>query len=288
MGLFPAGKYDLLESQGTDVHLRNNKGARFMSKYDAEHLELSTRDRVARAMVKEVAEGSGGPNGGVYADMTYHPAGYLAKMQPALVKTYLKIGINPEQEWLEVAPTCHFIMGGLQVNSDWRTKIPGLYAIGECAAGVHGANRLSQNALAEVLVSGSVAGRVAATSEAEQSLLPIDSDAVRNVETMIKSFFSTKKSDSPNQLRSKLQTVMWDNAGVVRSAKRLNKALNEIENIKLLLAQQKCTLASCKYNQELVQGIENYFLATTAEAIIHSALHREESRGGHFSGGFSR
>lgn len=264
------------------VHLRNNKGERFMSKYDLEHLELSTRDRVARAMLKEVAAGLGGPNGGVYADMTYHPAGYLAKMQPALVKTYHKIGINPEKDWLEVAPTCHFLMGGLRVDADWRTNVPGLYAAGECAAGVHGANRLSQNALAEVLVSGARAGRAAATALGYQSLLPLNLAAVQSAAALIESFFANKVNIIPNKLRNQLQAAMGDNAGVIRSTESLNEALAEIGKIKALLTQQKSTITSYKYNQELVQGLENYFLATAAEAIVRSALCRQESRGGHF------
>jgi succinate dehydrogenase/fumarate reductase flavoprotein subunit len=137
------------------IHLRNSKGERFMEKYDPERMELSTRDRVARAMLTEVREGRGGPNGGVYADMTYHEPGFIAKMQPALYETYRKIGIDPEKDYLEVAPTCHFFMGGMRVNENWQSTVPGLYAAGENGAGVQGGNRLSQNALAELLVSGS-------------------------------------------------------------------------------------------------------------------------------------
>lgn len=264
------------------VQLRNSKGERFMSKYDAERLELSTRDRVARAMIKEVEAGAGGPNGGVYADMTYHPSGYLARMQPGLVKTYSKIGIDPEKEWLEVAPTCHFFMGGLRVDTNWQTNVPGLYAIGECAAGVHGANRLSQNALAEVLVSGARAGRAAAAIVAEKSLLPVEADAVQRVENRLKSFFAAKRGIGPHKLRSRLQNAMWDYAGVIRSAESLQKALAEIKCVKSLLSSQTCGIRAYQYNQELVEGIENYFLAATAEAIIQSALQREESRGGHY------
>jgi succinate dehydrogenase/fumarate reductase flavoprotein subunit len=278
----PASLRGILGALHYYIHLRNNIGERFMYRYDPERLELSTRDRVARAIVNEVAAGLGGPNGGVYADMTYHPEGYLAKMQPALVETYLKIGINPEKEALEVAPTCHFFMGGLRVDPNWQTNINGLYAIGECAAGVHGANRLSQNALAEVLVSGARAGRAAASSNLEQSSAPAAAGAVREIAKRIEAFFVGPGEITPYNLRQKLQATMWKNAGVIRSATSLNMALTEIKQLRALLSAQRCSLTSCKYNQELLEGIENHFLVATAEAIIHSALQREESRGGHF------
>jgi succinate dehydrogenase/fumarate reductase flavoprotein subunit len=156
------------------LHLLNNKGERFMENYDAERLELSTRDRVARAMMTEIRAGRGGPHGGVFGDMTFHEPGYIQEMQPALCETYRKIGIDPEKEYVELTPTCHFFMGGARVDENWRSTVPGLFMAGESGAGIQGANRLSQNALAELLVSGSRGGRAAAKLAGRIEHLAVD------------------------------------------------------------------------------------------------------------------
>jgi succinate dehydrogenase/fumarate reductase flavoprotein subunit len=169
------------------VHLRNKDGERFMANYDPERLELSTRDRVARAMMTEIKEGRGGPHGGVFANMTFQEPGFIAKMQPALYKTYRKIGVDPEKVPLEVAPTCHFFMGGIKVNENWQSSIGGLYAVGENSAGLHGANRLSQNALAELLVSGVRAGRAAAKAALNSVQAPVDPSEAKVVTALTRS-----------------------------------------------------------------------------------------------------
>jgi len=150
------------------LHLLNNKGERFMEKYAPDRLELTTRDRVSRAMLTEVKEGRGGPHGGVFGDMTFQEPGFIARVQPALHETYLKIGVDPEKEYVELTPTCHFFMGGARVDENWQSTVPGLFVVGENAAGIQGANRLSQNALAELLVSGSRAGKGAALVASEK------------------------------------------------------------------------------------------------------------------------
>src|SRR5660398_122054 len=123
-----------------------------MEKYDPERLELSTRDRVSRAIMQEINEGRGTPLGGVYMDLTFNEPGFIKKMTPGLYETYVNLGINPEKDLIEIAPTVHFFMGGLNINTKWETEIPGLFGAGETTGGMHGGNRLSQNALAEVLV----------------------------------------------------------------------------------------------------------------------------------------
>ncbi|HSR10053.1 MAG TPA: FAD-binding protein, partial [Thermodesulfobacteriota bacterium] len=149
------------------LRLLNNAGERFMKNYDPERLELSTRDRVSRAICTEVREGRGGPLGGVFADMSYHEPGFIDKAMPAMCKIYRFIGVEPTRDPVEVAPTCHFFMGGVKVDTNWQATLPGLFAAGETSSGAHGANRLSQNALAELLVSGSRAGRTAARTARE-------------------------------------------------------------------------------------------------------------------------
>ncbi len=114
--------------------LYNAQGERFMEKYDPERLELSTRDRVSRAIMQEVKEGRGTPGGGVYMDMTYQEPGFIAKMTPALYSTYRNMGLDSEKERIEIAPTAHHFMGGMAVDGKWSSGIPGLFGSGECAA----------------------------------------------------------------------------------------------------------------------------------------------------------
>ncbi|WP_227761822.1 FAD-dependent oxidoreductase [Zhaonella formicivorans] len=264
------------------VHLFNNKGERFMEKYDPERLELSTRDRVARAIYTEVKEGRGGPHGGVFADMTYHEPGFIAKMQPALYETYQKIGITPEKDRLEVAPTCHFFMGGVRVDENWQSSVPGLFVTGENAAGVHGANRLSQNALAELLVSGARAGKAAAKLAAEIGQAPVDPREAKTATELAGQMLSREDGIRPVTLRNRLRRLMWEKVAVIRSEASLRGALVELEVLKSQLESQALSLKSRHYNQELVEGLENYFLATVAQCVTKAALLRTESRGAHY------
>jgi succinate dehydrogenase/fumarate reductase flavoprotein subunit len=264
------------------LHLLNSKGERFMQKYDPERLELSTRDRVARAMVTEIREGRGGPHGGVFGDMTYHEPGYIQRMQPALCETYNKFGIDPEKEYVELAPTCHFFMGGVKVDENWQSTVSGLLMVGESGAGIQGANRLSQNALAELLVSGNRSGRAAAGHAAASDLEDIDPAAAIGAVNVAGRMLRRRKGIRPIALRNRLRHLMWEKVGVFRSENSLNSARSELEEIRRELENQALNLTTKNYNQELVEGLENYFLVTTAECVITGALQRAESRGAHF------
>jgi succinate dehydrogenase/fumarate reductase flavoprotein subunit len=264
------------------IHLRNQAGERFMEKYDPQRLELSTRDKVSRAIYTEIKEGRGSPHGGVYADMTYHAPGYIGRMQPALYETYRKIGINPEKDYLEVAPTCHFFMGGAKVDENWQSTISGLFVIGENAAGIHGANRLSQNALAELLVSGTGAGKAAAQFAAEIDQADIEPQAAKTGMGSITQIFTRDTGVRPAALRNRLRRLMWEKVGLYRTASGLHDALKNLEAIKTDLNQQSLSIRSKHYNSELVQCFENYFLFSTAMCVTRAALQRTESRGAHY------
>lgn len=264
------------------VHLRNSQGERFMEKYDPERLELSTRDKVARAIYTEIKEGRGGPHGGVFADMTYHEPGFIARMQPALFETYHKIGVDPEKDYLEVAPTCHFIMGGVKVNETWQSTVPGLFVVGENAAGIHGANRLSQNALAELLVSGSRAGKAAAELAVNIDQAPVDPCEAQTAFEMTDQMLSRREGMRPITLRNRLRRLMWEKAGVFRSESALRSVLEDLEVMEAEPEKQSLDLKSRHYNQELVEALENHFLLAVAKCIIETALRRTESRGAHY------
>lgn len=270
------------------VQLINNKGERFMSKYDPERLELSTRDRVARAIFYEVREGRGGPHGGVFADMTYQEPGFIARMTPALAETYRKIGLDPEKDYVEMAPTCHFIMGGIRVDDNWQSTVVGLYAAGENTAGIHGANRLSQNALAEILVSGSKAGSSAAEFAANTIHSPVNPQVVQRIAKLTEDLIAQDEGIRPVDWRNRLRKLMWENVGVVRSESGLREAVVELKKLKSDLFKQKLTIKSRHFNHELIQALENHFLFTVAQSISEAALQRTESRGAHFRNDFPK
>jgi len=264
------------------LRLLNRKGERFMERYDPERLELSTRDRVARAIYTEVQEGRGGPHGGVFGDMTYHEPGYLDRMIPALCQTYRKIGIEPTRDYVELAPTCHFFMGGVRVDQNWQTSLPGLFAVGENSAGLHGGNRLSQNALAELLVSGARAGKWAAKFARENPPLPVDGREAREAIARADRLLCREKGLRPIELRHRLRTMMWEKVSVIRSEESLQSAGKELEIIEDDLERQAPALRSRIWNQEVAEGLENSFLVKTAHLVIRAAQMRTESRGAHF------
>ena len=280
--LFPNSLRGALAALLYYVHLRNNRGERFMEKYDPDHLELSTRDRVARAIYTEIKEGRGGSHGGIFADMTYQEPGFIARMQPALYQTYQKIGVNPEKDYLEVAPTCHFFMGGVKVDQNWQSTVPGLFAAGENVAGVHGANRLSQNALAELLVSGSRAGKSAAKFASEAPQAPVDPKEAQAVVEPALRMLNREKGLRPIDLRNRLRRLMWEKVAVFRTEPGLKSTLRDLEELRNDLERQALSLKSRHFNQELAEGLENYSLVQVAQCVTEAALRRTESRGAHY------
>jgi len=266
-------------------HLLNSRGERFMQRYDPERLELSTRDRVARAIVTEVAEGRGSPRGGVYCDMRFQPPGFIARQTPALYRTYRQIGLDPEKDMIEVAPTAHFFMGGLVVNEDWAATVPGLFAAGEVAAGVHGANRLSQNALAELLVSGVRAGRSAARHARDVRWRPADPGEVRREEEKVRRLLASSGNRGPRpwQVREQLKEIMWQHVGVIRNAQGLKAARQAISRLRgEVLPATSLATATRLWNADLRQALENEMLLSVAECVLEGATQRTESRGAHY------
>src|SRR5437762_14334924 len=149
--------------------MKNNHGDRFMEKYDPKRMELSTRDVVARAIYTEVKEGSGTPHGGAYLDISHQPAEYVKKKLPSMYHQFKELAdVDITTGPMEVGPTCHYMMGGTRVDAETaQSNVPGLFAAGEAAAGLHGANRLGGNSLSDLLVFGRRAG-LAAAAQAKQ------------------------------------------------------------------------------------------------------------------------
>jgi fumarate reductase (CoM/CoB) subunit A len=250
--------------------LLNIKGERFMKDYDPQRMELSTRDVVARAIATEIQNGRGTPNGGVYLDVTHLPREQIETRLPVMLEQYLAFGVDIRTTPMEVAPTAHHIMGGLRITPECRTTLPGLFACGEVAGGVHGANRLGGNALAETQVFGKRAGEAAGKAERRQK--KVDGAQVKHQQERLDQFMNG--TISPSKVRKLLERAMWDGANIFRNATDLNRALEAADILagKSIRAQTSRNLAECCIVQNM---------CLTASLICRSALLREESRGAH-------
>ncbi|MHC1627040.1 MAG: fumarate reductase (CoM/CoB) subunit TfrA [Methanoculleaceae archaeon] len=250
--------------------LLNADGERFMSRYDPERMELSTRDVVARAIATEILEGRGTPNGGVYLDVSHLPAGTIEERLPTMLEQFLRFGVDIREQPMEVAPTAHHIMGGLRIDKDGRTTLPGLFACGEVAGGVHGANRLGGNALADTQVFGARAGRAAAavTSRAPS----IDDRQIDAICTRFDGYLGG--SVNPAVVRDRLRAAMWEGAGIFRTEDGLKETLRTINELSAanLRAKGPENLKDC-------MTVAN--MCTTASLIVRCAMLRRESRGAH-------
>jgi fumarate reductase (CoM/CoB) subunit A len=250
--------------------LLNRNGERFMKNYDPRRMELSTRDVVARAIATEIRNGRGSPNGGVYLDVTHLPREQIETRLPVMLEQFLRFGVDIRTTPMEVAPTAHHIMGGLRITLECRTTLPGLFACGEVSGGVHGANRLGGNALAETQVFGKRAGDAAGREpEREKKIDPMQ---VKRQQDQLDRFMAGTKS--PSRVRMLLQQAMWDGANIFRNAADLKSALSAASILadKPLKAETPRNLAECC-------TVENMCL--TASLICRCALIREESRGAH-------
>ena len=250
--------------------LLNAKGERFMKNYDPGRMELSTRDLVARAIATEIVQGRGTEHGGVYLDVTHLPREQVETRLPVMLEQFLKFGVDIRNEPMEVAPTAHHIMGGLRITPEGRTTLPGLFACGEVAGGVHGANRLGGNSLADTQVFGKRAGEAAGRSEKREKT--VDLRQVETQEVRLAGFLSG--NTNPALVRRELQLAMWQGAGIFRNAGDLDKTLRTIRQLSAvnLRAASLRNLAECCIVQNM---------CLTSSLICRSALQRKESRGAH-------
>lgn len=279
--IFPESKKGVLVTEavrGEGGILLNNKNERFMKKYDSRG-ELATRDVVARSIYQEIIEGRGTSKGGVYLDISHLDDDLIDEKLETMVLQFEDIGVNIKNEPMEVAPTAHHFMGGIKINKNCETNIPNLFAAGEVTGGVHGANRLGGNALADTQVFGKRAG-VSASKNAMNNSFEINEDLILKEEKRINSLFK-KGSIKPSEIKKTIKNIMWKKVAIIRDKKLLNEALDE------LLAIEKETLDfdisnNKQYNLELQNALEVINMIKIAIIIIKSAILREESRGAHF------
>lgn len=271
--------------------LLNREGERFLERYDPVRLESSTRDIVTRACYQEIQEGRGTPRGGVYLDLSHNPPGFVPEQLPMIYTLCGKLGVDLEKDPMEVAPTFHFIMGGIRVDGNWESSVPGLFAVGEVAGGVHGANRLSQNSLSDILVSGGIAGRAAADLAGKRKFAASDPAEWSKVSRKVEAIFERKPMPafSLRDLKNKLRGVMWDKVSFRRNEKGLNEALAEVQRLREDdLPRVAAASRSRRFNYSLIEILEAENLLTFAELVIYSARERRETRGAHFREDFPK
>ena len=256
--------------------------------------ELLTRDHVARCIRQEVREGRGSPHGGVFLDIAWikervpDAQERIKKKLPSMYHQFKQLAdIDITQEPMEVGPTTHYVMGGVRVDADSQmSDIPGLFAAGECAAGLHGANRLGGNSLSDLLlVFGKRAGEYAAKFAKETSLGALNTTALESAERSALRPFESNGSENPYGVQRMLQDVMQELVGIVRQEQEMRQALERIQELKAA-----CDRASVDGNREYNSGwhtaLDLRNLLTVSEIITRSALDRKESRGAHFRDDF--
>jgi len=283
--VWPPGVQGLLVTEavrGEGGILRNKGGERFMEKYDPKRMELSTRDVVARAIYTEVKEGRGTEHGGAFLDISHKPAEYVKRKLPSMYHQFLELAdVDITKQPMEVGPTCHYMMGGVRVGAEGgETTVPGLFAAGEAAAGLHGANRLGGNSLSDLLVFGRRAGMAAAQHAKLAAAPTVDPDQIQLAEREMLGPFSRKDGENPYALHGELQETMQDLAGIFRVERDLSQALLDIQEMKERAGQLSIS-GSRMFNPgwHLCRDLKS--MLTIAEAVTRSALARQESRGAH-------
>lgn len=265
--------------RGAGAHLRNGLGERFMERYDPGRLERSTRDVVSRASFLEIQAGRGTPGGGVWLDASHLGSEFVARTFPGMVERMALIGKDLTREPIEVTPTAHFHMGGVRIDASCRTAIPGLLVAGEDAGGVHGANRLGGNGVAESTVFGAVAGEVAADLCRSTRLAEFDQAAAAAAAAAAARFL--RPGSSPYLLRQRLNSLMWQWGGLVRDADGLTKAASALDQMGAELEAVGAP-GGRAYNPGWHEALNLENLLTVARLVVASALHRTESRGSHY------
>lgn len=273
--------------RGAGAHLFNGKGERYMEKYDPERKERSTRDRVSRAGYMEIADGRGTENGGVWIDVSHLGAEFVEKNFTGMRDRCLRIGSDLAREKVEVCPTAHFNMGGIRINRDGFTNLVGLFAAGEDASGVHGANRLGGNGVAESTVYGARIGDTVVQWVKDADQVDVRTEQVKAAIETADQFLNRDKGENPFALREELGKVMWDRVGIVRHGDKLKQAILDITSLK----ERAANIASKGgrlFNLGWQQALDMRNLLTASELIARSALMREDSRGAHYREDFSQ
>ncbi|MBI2321250.1 MAG: FAD-binding protein [Chloroflexi bacterium] len=267
--------------RGAGGHLRNALGERYMERYDAQRMERSTRDVVARASYMEIQAGRGTANGGVWLDVSHLGAELVEQKFPGMVERCRGVGFDLAREPVEISPTAHFHMGGARIDAACRTSLAGLLVAGEDASGVHGANRLGGNGVAESIVFGARAGAAAATACAEAGQGACDPAFVRAVVQRTTALLGRDAGEDAYALREELGALTWDHFGLVRSADGLQKGLAQLADLRER-AERISVHGGPRFNLEWQQALDVRNLVELARLVAEAAVARTESRGSHY------
>ncbi len=267
--------------RGEGGRLFNAKGERFMEKYDPERLELSTRDRVALANYTEIIEGRGTENGGVLLDISHRDKDYILQKLPRMYRQFMEsLMLDISQKPMEVAPTAHYSMGGVVVEpATGATGVLGLFAAGEVTAGLHGANRLGGNSLAETVIFGRRAGDAAAEHSKNQDVQrrsrKVIGTAVDELNSLVR-----EGGELARPLQRAVRNTMWETCGVVRDGERMAQGLQRITELRGMVDSVDVRPSSEGW-QDLALALDFRGALLAAEATLRGAIARTESRGAH-------
>ncbi|HEX5086489.1 MAG TPA: FAD-binding protein, partial [Nocardioides sp.] len=246
--------------------------------------ELLPRDEVARAINAEIKAGRGSPHGGVFLDIaSRRSADFIHKRLPSMYHQFKELAdVDITQEPMEIGPTCHYVMGGVEVDPDTElSSVDGLYAVGECSGGMHGSNRLGGNSLSDLIVFGKRAGEAAAERAAKgSSRTTLSDDQLQAAERAALAPFDSRGDENAYTIQQDLQQAMNDLVGIIRTEAELEQSLKEIEQLKERASRLKVE-GGRAYNPGWHLSIDIHNMLLVSECIAKAALARQESRGGH-------
>jgi succinate dehydrogenase / fumarate reductase flavoprotein subunit len=285
--IWPPGARGILVTEavrGEGGLLYNSEHKRFMLDYDPVKKELSSRDVVARSIYKEVRAGRGSPHGGAFLDITHRGADYIKRKLPSMYEQFHALAsVDITTAPMEIGPTIHYTMGGVRVDAETAaTSVPGLYAAGEAAGGLHGANRLGGNSLGDILVFGRRAGVAAAefarSGGAQRAIDEREVEAEQRTLLAPLESATTTQGENPYLLHEALQAAMQDDAGIGRSEESLTRALHAIEELRARSANMRVS-GGRVLNPGWHTCRDVSFMLTVSESIVRGAIERRESRG---------
>jgi len=270
--------------RGAGALLLNGEGERYMERYDP-RLERATRDVVSRSSYMEIMAGRGTVDEGVLLDISHRGSDFVEKNFPGMTRRCRDVGFDLAREPVTVSPTAHFNMGGIAIDPECHTSLEGLYAAGEDASGAHGANRLGGNGVAESTVFGGIAGDVIARELSSPAQKSLDKAAIEEMIKNSETLLLRQKGPSVFELRDRMRESMWRRAGVVRNREQLEQALLELEELRNELSRVGCP-GGPVYNLAWNTALNMENSLDVSEAIVRSALARQESRGSHYRSDF--
>jgi len=267
--------------RGEGGRLFNADGERFMERYSPDQMELDARDVVARSIAKEIAEGRGTENGGVYLDISHRDSEFIQERLPRMYERFAELGVDMAAEPVEVAPTSHYGMGGVAVDRHGETGVDGLYAIGETMAGVHGANRLGGNSLAETVAFGVVAGSRVAEQVDGPGEIPTElwADLIEPQFDDLAQLAARDGTYDVTEVVTELQSLMWAHAGILRDEESLQAGLEVLSELRTKAADLDVGPIT---SDSFEFAVDIGFMLTAAEAVLRGAVERTESRGAHY------